>query len=79
MAAVARRGENNFELPPRGFPLPVSVGKKAPGEELPGAADVDFSRPVPQEIGRRDVRWERGRHKQGSPREELAFGVSFWG
>ena len=52
-------GEGNLELPLmhlRGLPSPGSVGKKAPGEELPVAGDVDFSRPEGKKFGRRDAR-----------------------
>ena len=51
--------EGNLELPLmhlRGLPSPGSVGKKAPGEELPVAGDVDFSRPEGKKFGRRDAR-----------------------
>ena len=74
LAAVARLGESNFELPPRGFPLPVSVGKKARGEELPGAADVDFSRPLRREIGT-----PRRQMRTMAPHTGVAWEARFWG
>ena len=42
----------------------------------PVAADVDFSVKQKGQISAAEL-WRR--HTLGSPREELAFGVSFWG
>ena len=35
----------------RGFPSPVSVGKKGQGDGLPGAGDVDFKQPLESKLG----------------------------
>ena len=72
----ARNGQwkGNFELPLRGIPLPVSVGKNAPGEErLSPPTSIFVKTLVAQNFGRRDARCKRWRHLLG------ARGARFWG